>query len=148
MSQTPNNPSPQRVSNAAAIWRGMLWVNFPVAGLIVAGWIFFGGILALLAKFEIFPAAVLVNLQFAVLVLGISPAWLWWSYSVPRWRLWAMERTNDWPSLEQSAIRVGLIWNESSSMGRFFARTEIWSPALRRRETTLLARYGRPARGN
>ena len=54
-------------------------------------------------------------------------AWLWWSVNVPKWRIWALERTTDWPPLKMQGIRAGLIWDETTATGRFFRRTEIRS---------------------
>jgi hypothetical protein len=68
-----------------------------------------------------------------VLAVGVAAAWLWWSLSVPRWRVWSYERVPDIAVLKKRAIEVGLTWPDS----HFFARTEINSTALARRERDL-----------
>ena len=77
-----------------------------------------------------------------VVVLIVGPflgAWLWWSFSVPKWRLWAMANTDDWPGLERAAVAAGLIWDENTPWGRFFSKTEIWSRVDRQKEVELRA---------
>jgi hypothetical protein len=64
-------------------------------------------------------------------------AWLWWSISIPKWRVWAMERSDDWNALACVAISFGLIWDEKTLLGRFFEKTEIWSARDRQREIEL-----------
>jgi len=60
-------------------------------------------------------------------------AWLWWSWAMPRWLVWAVEHVSDWPQLRQRAIESKLIWAETTPMERLFARTAIWSADQRRR---------------
>lgn len=86
-----------------------------------------------------------------ILVLGglgpITAAWLWWSFSVPKWRLWAMERTDDWEMLEREAISDGLIWDERTLWGWLFSKTEIWSAKDRQRRAEMeRSRYVRGQR--
>jgi hypothetical protein len=69
--------------------------------------------------------------------------WLWWSVSVPKWRIWAMERTDNWPSLERAAIERSLIWDDSTWYGRMFSKTEIWSAADREHAADLLEKRKR-----
>ena len=136
-----------RVSNGRAILVGTLWVNIPVAVIMFGGWFglpFIGAYL-----FPQVPALGIVGaglLLAAWIVLPFTLAWTWWSCAVPRWRLWAMQRTDDWPALELAAIGAGLIWDEETIKGRLFARTEIWSRQDRERETELLRKLGRPPR--
>ncbi|MCP4428649.1 MAG: hypothetical protein GY803_29535, partial [Chloroflexi bacterium] len=55
--------------------------------------------------------------------LGFVLAWVWWSFNVPKWRLWALERVEDIPQLYKKAISYGIMW----SRGHFFEKTEIRS---------------------
>jgi hypothetical protein len=68
-----------------------------------------------------------------VFVGGFIMAWSWWSFSVPRWRVWAYERVSDIPRLKETAVAVGLTWPD----GHRFERTELKSEALRVREESL-----------
>ena len=56
------------------------------------------------------------------LVLGFVLGWLWWSYSVPRWREWALKQPGINPDELQKAAEVAtLVWQK----GHFFEKTEI-----------------------
>ncbi len=70
---------------------------------------------------------------FVVFIVGFIVAWLWWPLSVPKWRLWAMQRVDDISELKERAVGAGLTWPD----GHFFERTEIKSKEheLRERET-------------
>ena len=59
------------------------------------------------------------------LLLGFVFAWLWWSYKIVKWRIWAFANTKktDWPRLKQKAISKKLIWED----GSIFEKTEIRS---------------------
>jgi hypothetical protein len=46
--------------------------------------------------------------------------WIWWSFSVPRWREWAMKKGADEELTQTLAVRRGLVWPR----GHFFERTE------------------------
>jgi len=66
-------------------------------------------------------------------VAGFVLAWLWWSFSVPRWRVWAYERVSDIAELKHAAVLAGLIWPD----GHIFERTEIKSAEIRAKEKAL-----------
>jgi hypothetical protein len=137
------------VSNGRAIWIGTLWVNKPVMAIMFGGWGLEFAFVSFVAPYV--PQAtispyVLIPLLGILLVAPWVLAWTWWSYNVPKWRLWALERVSDWPSLESDAIGAGLIWNENSLFGRMCARTEIWSATDREREAELRRQKGLPQR--
>jgi hypothetical protein len=69
--------------------------------------------------------------------LGILAAWLWWSYRIPQWRLWALQHVEDIDALHQRAVQVGIEW----PYGHLFERTEIKSHQHARREATLQLQY-------
>lgn len=69
--------------------------------------------------------------------LGIAAAWIWWSYQVPIWRIWALERVDDIEMLHQRAVKAGIEW----PYGHFFERTEIKSHQQILQERKLLLRY-------
>ena len=107
-----------RVSIDNAIVIGTFWVNIPVLPLMFAP-------LALLFRFSPPdtsqpPTPLLLVAMAALLLLGFIAAWSWWSFMVPRWRIWAWERVADLRQLRMRAVRAGLIWPE----GHFFERTE------------------------
>ncbi len=109
------------ISIGKAIFVGQLVVNLPVLIiiLVVSGL----GILLTLSFLE--P---LSSLQVWVLILGFvtpiivgaSAGWLWWSFSVPRWRRWALQNGAPEDELQARAVVVGLVWPK----GSFFEKTE------------------------
>ena len=110
------------VSNKRLILIGTLWVNGPVTVILLGG---FGAMVALLRlAYPTGLPAVDAIVGFAV---PFILAWLWWSVNVPKWRIWALERTTNWPALKIQAVGAGLIWDETTAVGRTFTRTEIRS---------------------
>src|SRR5580693_3381383 len=69
----------------------------------------------------------------ALIIAAVASVWLWWSSISPRWYLWALERTDDRSLLEFAAIRAQFLGNPHTRIGRFFARTAIWTPKARAR---------------
>ena len=51
---------------------------------------------------------------------GSLVAWLWWSFSVPRWRAWAIRKGCDPDRVQKFAVRTGLTWPK----GSLFENTE------------------------
>jgi hypothetical protein len=47
-------------------------------------------------------------------------AWLWWSFIVPRWRMWALRRGADPHDLQWWGVATGLVYPK----GWIFERTE------------------------
>jgi len=137
-----------RSSDGRLIRLGMLRVNLPTALIWFGGW--FAPALVLPQPPKVPIEGVPENwrpLAFVIwMALPPAAAWLWWAFSAAKWRLWALERTHDWRSLEQRAIRWDIISNEGTVIGRIIGRTEIWTKAERQRETDLLAHYGLPPR--
>lgn len=68
-----------------------------------------------------------------VFVLCFIAAWLWWSVTVPKWRLRAYERIDDIQELKRRAVIAQLIWHDRS----LFSRTEIKSAEHAARERGL-----------
>ena len=116
------------MSIARAIWIGLLIVNGPVLILLCAPLVAFG----YAVDHGLVPRSLNWIGLFAFLG-GFVAAWLWWSLSVPKWRLWAYERVSDISKLKEWAVAVGLTWPE----GHIFSRTEIKSVDHARREQQL-----------
>ena len=108
-----------------AVRLGILWVNGPVLLFLLGPSIIF----SILASRRIIAHSHLW-LGAPVFLSAFAMAWLWWSLSVPRWRLWAYERVSDISTLKAEAVRVGLTWPDDSP----FARTEIKSQHQRQQE--------------
>ena len=109
-----------RMSVPKAIWIGLLVVNGPVL-LLLCGPLF---------AFDYLQKHGGISRSYnwvglPLFIAGFVLAWLWWSLSVPRWRLWAYQRVSDIAALKERAIGVGLTWPDN----HMFGRTEIKSPA-------------------
>lgn len=125
------------ISVGAAIARGLLYVNGPVVLLIFGpSGICFLEHQRLAAILGSDPKAIV--LVGAVFLAGVVAAWLWWSYAVPRWRIWAYERVDDLAGLKRRAIEVGLTWPD----GHIFEKTEFKSPAQAQRQREIEAQKG------
>jgi hypothetical protein len=141
---TPEN----RKSVSSCLWRGWWQIKLPVLALIV---ICSGGLILMMKHFHgpdittttivghdpgpLWGAMMFVPLFVLVVLIPISPAWLWWSCAAPRWRIWALRNVDDWALLEQSAVKDGLIWRRHS----IFNLTEIKSSAQKQLERKLVA---------
>jgi hypothetical protein len=106
-----------------ALLIGHLWVTLPA-------WAMGAGLSALIIGYgivflEIAPATNLAianasaaaNLLIFVLVVG-APVCLWCFLMVPKWRLWAMSRVDNWATLKKRAILTGLFWPDCNLFKR------------------------------
>jgi hypothetical protein len=105
-----NHSSAAPLSAGRAVAYGLLVVNGPVLGFILGG-IWIGAHLSGGA-----PARTM-----ALFGVGFVLAWLWWSLSVPRWRIWALARGADPDKLQELGQRAGVVWPR----GSFFEKTEL-----------------------
>jgi len=105
-----NRASTAPLSAGRAVAFGLLLVNGPVLAFILGGtWLgarVSGGA----------PAGTILGFG-----MGFVVAWLWWSLSVPRWRIWALARGADPERLQQLGQRMGVVWPR----GSFFEKTEL-----------------------
>jgi hypothetical protein len=68
--------------------------------------------------------SVLKNFFVALVSIFLGPiaGWWWWSYTVPRWRKWALGQPGVDPDQLQAAAEIAqLAWPK----GHFFEKTEI-----------------------
>ena len=114
--QEPSRP----MSNAKAIAIGSLVVNGPV-------------LLLLCAPVVIYTVAPRFAWVVFIYPIFLACAWLWWSLTVPLWRIWAYERVASAQELKRQAVAANLTWPS----GSLFERTEIKSAAVRYREKQL-----------
>jgi hypothetical protein len=115
------------IAPSRAILVGLLIVNGPVLLLLFAPTL----TILMIARQ---PPGLHLLLSLGV---GFIAAWTWWSFSVPRWRIWAYERVTDIVKLKSLAVAAGLTWPE----GSIFERTEFKSAQLRVREAQLLSSH-------
>jgi hypothetical protein len=132
----PVNAQVETVSLEEAIARGHRFVNYPVFALLAAPAVL---LITLGKRFEdILGTQFTARLEIAFFVVCFCGAWLWWSYAVPRWRLWAYQRVEDIQSLKRLAIEQKLVWPD----GSIFERTEIKSKAHAAQERALESAKG------
>jgi hypothetical protein len=117
----------KHVSISKAIWLGWLVVNGPVLLLSCGPFFVFDYLIksGVISRSYNWAGFLIITLDFVL-------AWLWWSLSVPKWRLWAYQRVDDIATLKDRAVAVRLTWPDN----HFFSRTEIKSRshALRERQ--------------
>ena len=104
-----------------AILIGQLVVNIPVfiIILIISGIGIFMA-LVLVAMIPSLPDwAYFLGIMLPV-IIGASVGWLWWSFSVPRWRRWALQNGAPEDQLQKWAVLTGLVWPK----GWIFEKTE------------------------
>jgi hypothetical protein len=56
-------------------------------------------------------------------LIGSAAGWMWWSYAIPRWRMWWLEIGADEEQVQSLAQRTLLIWPK----GSVFEKTEFRS---------------------
>lgn len=127
----------RRISIPYAIVAGLIWVNGPVLVFLIGtpALVMFGTTVlcetsSIEGNLKGFIALASILPSF---VLGFVAAWTWWSFNIPKWRLWAYERVSDVETLKGWAVAVGLTWPD----GHIFEKTEIKSEQHRRREREL-----------
>jgi hypothetical protein len=54
------------------------------------------------------------------LVVTVVGGWRWWSFFIPRWRMWAIEQGADPKELQRLALANSLVWPD----GHFLEKTE------------------------
>ncbi|MFV0233558.1 hypothetical protein OBK30_10940 [Empedobacter falsenii] len=54
-------------------------------------------------------------------IFAMAVSWLWWSFMITKWRLWAFENVRNVHELKKRAIQEKLIWLDNS----IFEKTEI-----------------------
>ena len=119
----PQPPTGQKktLHIAIAILVGQLIVNLPVMLIILGA---YGvGIVLLLTLVDKFPFFQDWGFLIGILVLiiiGPLIGWLWWSFSVPRWRKWALRNGVPEDKLQKWGVSTGLVWPK----GSVFEKTE------------------------
>ncbi len=106
----------KEVSVEEAIDKGIRIVRYPMM-LVVFVSIGFSFFLSIQKIFSV----LVIPIGF---VVAFGLAWLYWSISITRWRLWAFENVRNVNELKMRAIQEKLIWPE----GGILEKTEIRSP--------------------
>ena|SRR2546422_1072245 len=100
MSNKASSPEPESSRPGLGVWRALIvgWavVNIPVITIML-------GILLV-------GVAIEPRVWWVFLAIGFFLGWTWWSYSIPRWRRWALHRGVPADRLQKWAVVVGLTW--------------------------------------
>ena len=98
-------------------------VAFPVWKAVLLGHIFVTiPVLAIILLVTLVGAGVFgVGYVPVSAVVGSILAWVWWSWSVPRWRAWCLARGADARRLQKVAAMTLLVWPK----GWVFEKTEL-----------------------
>lgn len=106
--------TPTTLRAEQAIARGSWLVNIP------AIFIFIGAIWLIVTLDLNYPLYVLIPVGF---LFALSLTWLYWSFAIVQWKLWAYPLVDDIVALKEQAIKANLIYSD----GHFFNRTELKS---------------------
>lgn len=112
-----------------AIAKGHRMVNYPVILIMIVtlGVCFYLGIKEILSQW-------IIPLGF---VLAVGLAWLYWSFMITKWRLWAFQNVRNVRQLKKRAIQERLIWPDNS----IFEKTEIRNSSSQRQWNLLQKRF-------
>ena len=102
----PQDSESPQLSVGRAVTIGWLVVNLPTLVIIFS---------VLIIGFSLVP-----NGRWIFLALAVLLGWLWWSFTVPRWRRWALNHGADPGKLQRWAVITGLVWRK----GSVFEKTE------------------------
>ena len=99
-----------------AIRRGQLMVNIPVFIIM------FGSIVltVILVGTKTFPD----YFTFIGLISSFGLGWLWWSFTIVHWRIWAFSNVRNVHELKHKAIQGRLIWPDKSKYNKTEIRTK------------------------
>lgn len=119
-----------------AIRVGNWWVALPSVLIMVASimWV----VIAAVSTREFVRPEWMVFLACFGVVISILLGWLWWSITVPRWRIWSLRRIEDMEVWERAAAG-SIVVPMHTALGRFCRRTEWWTPALRAEAAAIIA---------
>lgn len=113
-----------------AIQKGHQMVNYPIFAIMVLG-------LGLTFFFAIYLQSGLAMI--VGFLLTFIAAWIWWSFRITKWRIWAFENCRNVHELKRRAINEKLIWPD----GNRFERTEIRSLEQKNRLNLIDKKFSR-----
>jgi hypothetical protein len=117
---------PRSVAVTGALLAGTLFVNVPVVAASVAGW----AAALTVYGWSGLSGWRLIFLGLTLVALGHVASWAWWAFTLPRWRVWALERVQDQRALIRESVRWKLMWPP----GHEYEKTEVQSESLESRE--------------
>jgi hypothetical protein len=123
----------EKISVDKAIQRGHLMVSYPAIIILFA---------TLLMSLYLFQFVLLMPKWaiYTTLIPAFAATWLWWSYMIVKWRIWAFEHCRNVHELKRRAISEYLIWQEGSR----FEKTEIRSEEQKKKLAQLALKFEIP----
>jgi hypothetical protein len=104
----------EEITIEQAIARGELTVNYPVLVIMLVFAVIYN------ETSSCFHSSIY---SIGMLILSFVLPWLYWSWAITKWRIWAYERIEDIEELKLNAVKAKLIWPD----GHILERTEIRS---------------------
>ena len=93
----------------------------PIWKAILAGWLVVNApAIIIMVVVLLVGMAIMPNAWWIFLLIAFILGWTWWSYTVPRWRRWAIKQGADADRLQRWAVITGLVWPKGSR----FEKTE------------------------
>jgi len=120
------------VSVKQAIYNAKFTVIFPAAAIVLGG--LFGGVFLVMQDPET-PWPFLGGI-----VGGFVLGWLYWSFAITYWRIWAFENVRNVQDLKRQAVRAKVIWPD----GSWLEKTEIRSHEQRETLRKLQRKFNQP----
>jgi len=117
LSNSQSSPTENKtISVATAILIGQLVVNLPVM-IIILGISSFGIAITIFlgTTFQVLFGFITAGVIGSI-IIGVFIGWLWWSFSVPRWRRWAYQNGAPKDKLQKWAVITGLVWPKGWDM--------------------------------
>lgn len=102
-----------------AVLVGQIVVNLPVLMIILV--VTFVGITRTLILMKTLPALSELVIFLGVMgsmLIGALAGWLWWAFTIPRWRRWALKNGIPEAELQKWAVLTSLVWPKSATFGK------------------------------
>ena len=103
----------ESITVTQAIEKGRRMINYPVAIMQVAA--------ILISILAVIYFNISIWFVLGGFITGFIITWLYWSFTITKWRIWAFENVRNVHELKQRAIKEKLIWKD----GSVFEKTEI-----------------------
>lgn len=122
----------ETVSTEEALKKGQRMINMPVT-FIMLGSLSTSIILVMLQNGYGLLARIIA-------ISGFIASWLYWSFAITRWKVWAFDNVRNVHDLKKRAIAEKLIWSD----GSVWNKTEIWKATDKQKWTSLQAKFNEP----
>ena len=95
--------------------------HFPVWRAVIAGWVLVTiPVLVIILSVLMIGLSLVPNLWWIPMSIAVFLGWMWWAFTIPRWRRWARNRGANPDKLQRWGVITGLVWRK----GSLFEKTE------------------------